>query len=140
MIKTDTGAVLRRLKDALRARTRLAWLAAAVLLALSQGAAAETQASRGDAGQSPPEAAAPVAPPPAATPEAPPPAAAPSQLELLVAAASAGNVDAMNALGVLLTLGARGPRDYESTLYWFQKAIDGGSAEAMNNMGARYLN
>jgi TPR repeat protein len=31
------------------------------------------------------------------------------------------------------------PRDYSMALYWFQKAVDGGSADAMNNLGTMYL-
>ena len=51
-------------------------------------------------------------------------------LDALVRAAEAGNVDAMNLLGVLYTLGANVPRDYSKALYWYKKAIDGGSTEA----------
>jgi hypothetical protein len=44
-------------------------------------------------------------------------ARAPSQLELFIAAASSGNVDTMNDLAVLITIEARGPRDYAMALY-----------------------
>ena len=45
----------------------------------------------------------------------------------------------MNLLGVLYTLGTLLPRDYSMALYWFQKAVDVGSADAMNNLGTMYL-
>jgi len=60
-------------------------------------------------------------------------------LESLVAAAALGNVDAMNDLGVLYSIGGAVPLDYSKALYWYQKAIDGGSPEAMNNLGTMYL-
>jgi TPR repeat protein len=60
-------------------------------------------------------------------------------LESLVAAAATGNVDAMNDLGVLYSIGGAVPLDYSKALYWYQKAIDGGSPEAMNNLGTMYL-
>jgi TPR repeat protein len=78
-------------------------------------------------------------PEPAAPPQGQAAEPARSPLEMLVAAASSGNVDAMNGLAVLLTIGAQVPPDYPMALYWYQKAIDAGSADAMNNMGAMYL-
>ena len=44
--------------------------------------------------------------------------------DLLVGAAEAGNVDAMNLLGVLYTVGTQVPRDYSLAIRWFQKAAD----------------
>ncbi|HUH94548.1 MAG TPA: tetratricopeptide repeat protein [Casimicrobiaceae bacterium] len=45
----------------------------------------------------------------------------------------------MNLLGVLYTTGTQVPRDTTMALYWFQKAIDGGSADAMDNLGTMYF-
>jgi TPR repeat protein len=60
-------------------------------------------------------------------------------LDVVVGAAAAGNVEAMNLLGVLYTLGTQVPQDYSLAMYWFQKAIDGGSADAMSNLATMYL-
>ena len=60
-------------------------------------------------------------------------------VETLVKVAESGNVDAMNILGVLYTMGTQVPRDTSMALYWFQKAIDGGSADAMDNLATMYL-
>jgi TPR repeat protein len=60
-------------------------------------------------------------------------------VETLVYVAESGNVDAMNLLGVLYTIGSEVPRDTTMALYWFQKAIDGGSADAMDNLATMYL-
>jgi TPR repeat protein len=51
-------------------------------------------------------------------------------IETLVSVAETGNVDAMNLLGVLYMTGTQVARDTSMALYWFQKAIDGGSADA----------
>jgi len=45
----------------------------------------------------------------------------------------------MNDLGVLYSIGGAVPRDYSKAFYWYQKAIDGGSPDAMNNLGTMYL-
>ena len=45
----------------------------------------------------------------------------------------------MNFLGVLYAIGTQVPRDYPMALYWFQKAIDRGSSDAMNNLARMYL-
>ena len=60
-------------------------------------------------------------------------------LDVIVRAAEAGNVEAMNLLGVLYILGLEVPRDYSKALHWYQKAIDGGSTNAMNNVAMLYL-
>jgi TPR repeat protein len=44
----------------------------------------------------------------------------------------------MNFLGVLYAIGAQAPRDYPMALYWFQKAIDRGSSDAMDNLAGMY--
>jgi hypothetical protein len=109
---------------------QLALIAAGALLAVSgpvavAGAAAPTrEVDRGAANPSTPGAE--------TTP-------APTTLDLLVAAAQAGNVAAMNDLGVLYSVGGSVPRDYSKALYWYQKAIDGGSPGAMSNLGMMYL-
>ena len=58
---------------------------------------------------------------------------------LLVAAAEAGDSQAMNSLGVLYVMGTEVPRDYPAALRWFQKAIDAGSSDAMSNLATMYL-
>ena len=60
-------------------------------------------------------------------------------LDLLVAAADAGDAEAMNGLGVLYFMGTQVPRDYATALLWLQKAIDGGSSNAMSNLATMYL-
>jgi TPR repeat protein len=105
-------------------------IAATTLLALSQAMAApQPAASAGEMNPNAPQQS------PSITPDQP----NPIPFELLVGAAKAGNVDAMNLLGVLYTLGTLVPRDYSMGLFWFQKAADGGSADAMNNLGTVYL-
>ncbi|HEV2978088.1 MAG TPA: tetratricopeptide repeat protein [Casimicrobiaceae bacterium] len=105
-------------------------IAATALLALSQAMAApQPTASAGQANLEAPERFPPI------TPNQP----NPIPFESLVAAAEAGNAEAMNLLGVLYTLGTLVPRDYSMALYWFQKAVDGGSDDAMNNLGTMYL-
>lgn len=113
-----------------RVTMHVAATAASALLALFGAApAAEIADSTGKAN---PSEVAPSAPGATLVP-------APSALESLVVAATAGDVAAMNDLGVLYTLGGQVPRDYSMALYWYQKAIDGGSAEAMNNLATMYL-
>jgi hypothetical protein len=56
--------------------------------------------------------------------------------EQLGDAAESGDVEAMNLLGVLLATNARVPSDYSMALYWFQRAVDGGSADAMDNIAS----
>jgi TPR repeat protein len=105
-------------------------IAATTLLALSQAMAApQPTTSAGEANPNAPERFPPI------TPNQP----NPIPFESLVGAAEAGNVEAMNLLGVLYTLGTLVPRDYSMALYWFQKAVDGGSADAMNNLETMYL-
>ena len=60
-------------------------------------------------------------------------------MDVLVGAAEAGNVDAMNLLGALYTVGTRVPRDYSLAIRWFQKAADCGSVASMSNLATRYL-
>ena len=105
-------------------------VAASALLALSPAMAApQLAASAGQANPNAPERSPPITPN----------QQNPISFELLVGAAEAGNVEAMNMLGVLYTLGTLVPRDYSMALYWFQKAADAGSADAMNNLGTIYL-
>jgi len=59
--------------------------------------------------------------------------------ERLGDAAENGDVEAMNLLGVVLATNARGPSDYSMALYWFQRAVDAGSADAMHNLANMYL-
>src|SRR4029453_14538161 len=59
--------------------------------------------------------------------------------ERLGDAAENGDVEATNLLGVLLATNARVPSDYSMALYWFQRAVDAGSADAMHNMASMYL-
>jgi TPR repeat protein len=111
-------------------RIGAAAIAATTLLALSQAIAApQPTTSAGEANPNVPERS------PAITLNLP----NPLPLESLRDAAAAGNVEAMNLLGMLYTLGSLVPRDYSLALYWFQKAVDGGSADAMNNLGTMYL-
>lgn len=103
---------------------------ATLLAALQAPGATEAAVSSGDGNFSAAEAT---------PPQSMSPAPAPSQLDLLVAAATSGNVDAMNDLAVLIMLRAQGPRDIAIALDWNQKAIDGGSDKAMSNLGTMYL-
>ena len=111
-------------------RTSFAVMAAGALLAMSGAQAAPqalTQASAAywDARQ------------PAALTTLP--TAGANVLQSLLAAADAGDVEAMNLLGVLYVLGVQVPSDYSKAFNWFQKAIDGGSASAMHNLAQMYL-
>jgi TPR repeat protein len=54
--------------------------------------------------------------------------------------AEAGDVEAMNELGVLYLLAGTTPGDRAVGLYWLQRAVDGGSANAMHNLAWMYLN
>jgi TPR repeat protein len=111
-----------------RVRTSVVAVAVIVLLALSGAEAA-------------PQPAAPTGEEDWSASGLPAPGAATSAtpLELLVGTAAAGNVEAMNLLGVLYTLGVQVPRDYSMALYWYQKAIEGGSESAMSNLATMYL-
>lgn len=60
-------------------------------------------------------------------------------LQSLLSAADAGDVEAMNLLGVLYVLGVQVASDYSKALHWFQQAIDGGSVSAMHNLAQLYL-
>ena len=60
-------------------------------------------------------------------------------LDVLVTEAEAGDLEAMNFLGVLYVIGGQVSRDYSTALFWFQKAIDGGSSNAMNNLARMYV-
>ncbi|HUD27216.1 MAG TPA: tetratricopeptide repeat protein [Burkholderiaceae bacterium] len=113
-----------------RVRMMVAAMAtSALLLPLASDATAEATIGPGGTDQNPPPAAAPSAPSPPGR----------NVVEALAAAAAAGNVDAMNDLGVLYSLGVQAPPDYPMALYWYQKAIDRGSVEAMNNLATMYL-
>lgn len=67
------------------------------------------------------------------------PTAGANILQSLLDAAEAGDVEAMNLLGVLYILGVQVSSDYSKALDWFQKAIEGGSASAMHNLAQMYL-
>ena len=111
-----------------RVRTSIAAIAATALLAISGAEAALHRAtSISDTDPSGARAFA-LEAPTTTTP-----------LDALVRAAEAGNVDTMNLLGVLYTLGMYVPRDYSKALYWYKKAIDGGSTDAMNNTAKLHL-
>lgn len=104
-------------------------IAATALLTLSE---AQTIAQPAEsAGAASPEAPDPSPPSTAIVPRA-------TALDVVAGAAAAGNVEAMNLLGVY-TLGTQVPQDYSLAMYWFQKAIDGGSADAMSNLATMYL-
>jgi len=60
-------------------------------------------------------------------------------LQSLLAAADAGDVEAMNLLGVLYILGVQVSSDYSKALHLFQQAVDGGSVSAMHNLAQLYL-
>lgn len=113
-----------------RIRMMVAALAtSALLLPFASDATAQATIRPSGTDRNPPQPAAPSAP------------SAPGQnvVDALAAAAAAGNVDAMNDLGVLYSLGVQVPPDYPIALYWYQRAIDRGSVEAMNNLATMYL-
>jgi len=60
-------------------------------------------------------------------------------LQSLLSAADAGDVEAMNLLGVLYVLGVQVASDHSKALHWFQQAIHGGSVSAMHNLAQLYL-
>lgn len=106
-------------------RALCAAIAACVLLLLSQTEAAPLD----DAGWRVSAAAVPGTP---ATPNA-------GTLQGLLDDAQRGDVEAMNLLGVLYAGTAQLTGDYSAALFWFQKAIDEGSANGMNNLAVLYL-
>jgi TPR repeat protein len=111
-----------------RVRTSVAAVSATTLLAISGAEAALHRAvSISETDPSGAWASAPDAP------------TTTTPLNVIVGAAEAGNVEAMNVLGVLYTVGMEVPRDYSKALHWYQKAIDGGSTNAMNNAAKLYL-
>jgi uncharacterized protein len=61
-----------------------------------------------------------------------------ASLPLVQKAATAGNVDAMNNLGLLYQNGQGVAQSYDKARVWFQKAADAGDADAMNNLGELY--
>ena len=109
-----------------RVRATIAAIAATALLAISGAEAALDRAVSID--ETDPDRA------PLSAADAPT-----TPLDVLVRVAEAGDVEAMNLLGVLYTLGVEVTRDYSKALYWYQKAIDGGSTNAMNNAAKFYL-
>jgi TPR repeat protein len=58
--------------------------------------------------------------------------------QLVQKAATAGNVEAMNSLGLLYQNGQGVAQSYDKARVWFQKAADAGDADAMNNLGELY--
>jgi TPR repeat protein len=61
-------------------------------------------------------------------------------LPLFRKAGDAGDMTAMNHLGVLYRDGKGVDQDYAKALEWFQKAADAGDATAMSNLGVLYRN
>jgi len=61
-----------------------------------------------------------------------------ASLPLVQKAATAGDIDAMNNLGVLYQNGKGVAQNYDKAREWFQKAADAGNADAMNNSGELY--
>jgi serine/threonine protein kinase len=59
-------------------------------------------------------------------------------LPVVQKAATAGNIDAMNNLGVLYQNGQGVAQSYDKAREWFQKAADAGNPDAMNNLGELY--
>ncbi|MCD7920648.1 MAG: sel1 repeat family protein [Clostridiales bacterium] len=58
----------------------------------------------------------------------------------LLEKASAGDVDAMEALCDSYCYGNLGEKSYEKSIYWGQKAIDNGSVRSQEILGIQYLN
>ena len=111
-----------------RVRISVAAIAATIWVAVSGAEAALHQAV--SIGETDPSGAV------ASAPDAP---ATTTPLDVIVRAAEAGNVEAMNLLAVLYTLGEEVARDLSKALHWYQKAINGGSTPAMNNVAKLYL-
>jgi uncharacterized protein len=61
-----------------------------------------------------------------------------ASLALVQKAASAGDIDAMNNLGVRYQNGQGVAQNYDKAREWLQKAADAGNADAMNNLGELY--
>jgi serine/threonine protein kinase len=61
-----------------------------------------------------------------------------ASLPVVQKAATAGNIDAMNNLGVLYQNGQGIAQSYDKAREWFQKAADAGNPDAMNNLGELY--
>ena len=61
-----------------------------------------------------------------------------ASLPVVQKAATAGNPDAMNNLGVLYQNGRGIAQSYDKAREWFQKAADAGNPDAMNNLGELY--
>ena len=61
-----------------------------------------------------------------------------ASLPLVQKAATAGDIDAMNNLGVRYQNGQGVAQNYDKAREWFQKAADAGNADAMNNLGELY--
>lgn len=58
----------------------------------------------------------------------------------LLEKASAGDVDAMEALCDSYFYGTLGEKNYEKSLYWGQKAMNSGSVRSQETLGIQYLN
>lgn len=58
----------------------------------------------------------------------------------LLEKASAGDVDAMEALCDSFFYGTLGEKSYEKSIYWGQKAMEHGSARSQEILGIQYLN
>jgi TPR repeat protein/serine/threonine protein kinase len=59
-------------------------------------------------------------------------------LPVVQKAAAAGNINAMNNLGVLYQNGQGVAQSYDKAREWFQKAADAGNPDAMNNLAELY--
>jgi uncharacterized protein len=61
-----------------------------------------------------------------------------ASLPLVQKAATAGDIDAMNNLGVRYQNGQGVAQNYDKAREWLQKAAEAGNADAMNNLGELY--
>lgn len=59
--------------------------------------------------------------------------------QTLVDLAEKGDVQAQNTLGIVFQEGNGIEKDLQKAVYWYAKAVEGGSPNAMVNLGAMYL-